>query len=206
MVTINNSAVVAVGEKTYIEKLERKHVDIIQNWGKHKDPLFYGYNVQYMSKTERDYWYKNKTVPFSKKCFVVFNLSNQLVGYISLRDIRWIRKVSELGIVFDPSYISEGYGTDALNAFLEYYFNVLKMKALYLKVAIFNKRAQRCYQKCGFKPKKIVIEEFEDQSVAIFKNDYFIPYRQFFIQEGKKLKCKYINMVITKDMYYKNIN
>lgn len=206
MITINNSKVLAIGEKIYIEKLEREHVDTMQRWGKHKDPMFYGYNIPYMSENERTCWYKNKTLPFSKKCFSIFNISSQLIGYISLRNIKWIRKSSELGIVFDPNNISKGYGTDSLNVFLEYYFDILKMKSLYLKVAIFNIRAQRCYEKCGFKPKGIVIEEFEDQSIPILKNDYFIPYRDYFIQEGKKIKCKYINMIITKDMYYKDKN
>ncbi len=194
--------VVARGQKTYIKKLERKHVDIMQEWGRHKDPLFYCYNFPYMSKKESDYWYKKKALSFAKRCFVVFNYSDQLVGYISLRDIKWFRKTSELGIVFDPDEIAQGYGTDGLKAFLTYYFEGLKMKVLYLKVSVFNKRAQRCYEKCGFKSKGIVMEEFEDQSLPIFKDDYFIPYRHFFKQESKKIKCQFINMVITKDMYY----
>lgn len=194
--------VAARGKKTYIKKLERKHVDIMQEWGRHKDPLFYCYNFPYMSKDESDYWYKNKALSFTKRCFVVFNYSDQLVGYISLRNIKWFRKTSELGIVFDPDNISQGYGTDGLKAFLTYYFEVLKMKVLYLKVSVFNKRAQRCYEKCGFKSKGIVMEDFEDQSLPIFIDDYFIPYRHFFKQEPKKIKCQFINMVITKDMYY----
>jgi len=204
MIAIRDSAIIATGEETYIKKLERKHVDIMQEWGRHSDPLFYCYNFPYMNTKESDYWYKTKTLPFLKRCFVVFNNNNQLVGYISLRDIKLFRRTSELGIVFDPDEISQGYGSDGLKAFLNYYFGVLKMKALYLKVSAFNKRAQRCYEKCGFKSIGIILDEFEDQSLPIFKDDYFIAYRQFFKQERNKIKCQFINMVITKDMYIGN--
>lgn len=191
------------GEKTYIQKMERGHVDLMQLWGRHKDPLFYCYNVPYMSKREKDYWYKVKTPLFSKKCFAVFNYDRQLVGYISLRNIKFFRKTSELGIVFDPNKLNKGYGSDSLKIFLIYYFEVLKMKALYLKVAVFNERAQRCYKKVGFRPRRIVMDEFEDQSLPVFRDDYFLPYRDFFRLENKKIKCKYIDMVITRDMFYK---
>lgn len=196
--------VIARGQKTYIKKLEREHVDIMQGWGRHRDPLFYCYNFPYMNKKERDYWYKIKALSFSRRCFVIFNNYGQLVGYIALRDIKWFRRTSELGIVFDPSEIAQGYGTDGLRTFLGYYFETLKMRTLYLKVSVFNKRAQRCYEKCGFESKGIVMEDFEDQSLPIFKDTYFIPYRHFFKEERNKIKCQFIKMVITKDMYYKS--
>lgn len=190
------------GEKTYIKKLEREHVDLMQQWGRHEDPLFYCYNFPRMSEERKDYWYRNKTLRFSKKCFVVFNNYGQLVGYIALRNIKILKRTSELGIVFDPNNIGQGYGTDGLKAFLNYYFETLKMKALYLKVSVFNKRAQRCYERVGFRLSSVVIEEFEDQGLPIFEDDYFISYRRFFRMEDKKLKCRFINMFITREMHY----
>ena len=194
--------VLARGEKTYIKKLRREHVDLMQCWGRHKDPLFHCYNFPHMSEKQKDYWYRNKTLWFSKKCFVVFNNYNQLIGYISLRNIKIFRRTSELGVVFDPNNIGKGYGTDGLRAFLKYYFETLKMQALYLRVSIFNKRAQKCYKNVGFKPYDIVIEEFEDQDLPIFRDDELIPYRHLFKLENKKLKCQFIKMIFTKKMYY----
>ena len=195
----------ARGEKTYIKKLEREHIDLMQNWGRHENPLFSCYNFPHMNERQKDCWYKNKTLGFSKKCFVVFNDCNQLVGYISLRNIRIIKRTGELGIVFDPDNIDRGYGTDGLRAFLRYYFEILKMKALYLKVSIFNKRAQKCYKKAGFRLSDIVTEEFEDQSLPIFQDDYFIPYRHFFKLENERIKCQFIDMVITRERYYSDV-
>ncbi len=193
----------AEGEKTYIKELKREHVDLMQSWGRHRDPLFYCYNFPHLTKKQKDYWYRDKTLWFSNKCFVVFNNHDQLIGYISLRNIKIFRRTCELGIVFDPDNIGMGYGTDGLKAFLGYYFGPLKMKALYLKVSVFNKRAQRCYEKVGFKLVDIVTEEFEDQSLPIFQDDLFIPYRHFFKLKNKKLKCQFMNMAITKKAYYR---
>jgi diamine N-acetyltransferase len=190
------------GEKTYIKKLKREHIDLMQRWGRHEEPLFYCYNFPRMNEEQKDYWYRNKTLWFSKKCFVVFNNCDELVGYIALRNIKTIKRTSELGIVFDPSNIGKGYGTDGLKAFLGYYFRTLKMRALYLKVSVFNRRAQRCYENAGFKLLATVTEEFEDQSLPIFQEDCFIPYRHFFQLDGERLKCQFINMVITRDMYF----
>ncbi|MFW5648818.1 MAG: GNAT family N-acetyltransferase [Candidatus Alkaliphilus sp. MAG34] len=191
----------ARGEKTYIKKLEREHVDLMQRWGRHEDPLFYCYNFPRMSEERKDNWYRNKTLRLSRKCFVVFNNQDQLVGYIALRNIKILKKTSELGIVFDPNNINHGYGTDGLRAFLNYYFETLKMKVLYLKVSVFNKRAQRCYEKAGFKLSDVVTGEFEDQSLPIFEEDYFVPYRHFFQLKDKKLKCQFFNMFITREMH-----
>ncbi len=192
----------ARGEKTYIKKLRREHIDLMQNWGRHGNPLFSCYNFPHMSERQKDRWYRNKTQGFSKKCFVVFNACNQLVGYISLRNIRVFKRTGELGIVFDPDNIDRGYGTDGLKAFLSYYFEKMKMKALHLKVSTFNKRAQRCYKKAGFRLSDIVTEEFEDQSLPIFQDDCFVPYRHFFKLENEKIKCQFIDMVITRQGYY----
>ncbi len=193
------------GNKTCIKKLKRQDVDLMQQWGRHRDPLFHCYNFPYMSKSQKDYWYRQKRLWFSKRCFGVFNNYDQLVGYISLRNIKIFKRTSELGIVFDPNKVDQGYGTDGLKAFLKYYFEVLKMKALYLKVSFFNKRAQRCYDKVGFKVIDIVMDEFEDQNMPIFQDNYFIPYRHYFKLENAKIKCQFIQMIITKDMYYKGL-
>ena len=47
-------------------------------------------------------------------------------------------------------FVDQGFGTEALTLFLDYYFNMLGYKLLKLDVAAFNKRAIRCYEKSGF--------------------------------------------------------
>ena len=189
------------GELTYITDLQRDHVDAMQWWGKHTDPLFDGYNFPILNDKEREYWYRNKKYSFTKRCFAVCNFENQMVGYISLRNIKWVRKISELGIVFDPKHVNQGYGSDALKTFVKYYFEDMKMRELNLRVAVFNIRAEKCYEKIGFKLKETKYDIFEDQDLKIFEREDLKEYRKFFKKNQKNLFCLFNHMYITRSMY-----
>ncbi len=192
---------IKLGERTLIRKLERRDIDKMINWGKHKDPKFLHYNFPYLTEEERDIWYKFKTKKINKKCFAVDDMNGDLIGYISLRDIKFFKRESELGIVFDPNILGKGYGTDALTAFLDLYFNQLKMKTMILRVAKFNERAIRCYEKCGFKITDEYISEFEEQCMNTkTKNNIVEKSRHFTIESGI-LKTVYLAMKITKEEY-----
>ncbi|KAB3532189.1 GNAT family N-acetyltransferase [Alkaliphilus serpentinus] len=198
--------VIAQGEISYIIKLQRNHVDEMDNWGIHNDPLFLAYNFPKMDILQKHYWFYRKNYTFSRKCFVAFNNQNKLVGYIALRDIRMIRRSAEMGIVFDPNYLDKGYGTDALKAFIPYYFETMKMKKLILRVAEFNHRARKCYLNCGFKVEKLEYNPFEDQSVEVFKDKSIEYFRDYFKIEKGVLQCRFIHMLITKEGYEKQKN
>ncbi|KAB3530314.1 GNAT family N-acetyltransferase [Alkaliphilus pronyensis] len=194
---------VAWGKNTYIKELERRHVNEMQQWGSHQDPLFYSYNFPKMNKYQMNYWYNKKKYSLTRKCYVIYNQHHCLVGYIALRNIKWFRRTSEMGIVFDPNHVNKGLGTDSIKSFLPFYFERLKMKKLLLRVADFNHRAQQCYTNCGFKILKVEFNEFEDQSLAVFKDSELIKVEDSFKYEGKILKCRFIHMYITKEMYLK---
>jgi diamine N-acetyltransferase len=196
--------VVARGKETYLTRLERKHVDYMQLWGSHSDPLLRSYNFHFMNHVERDYWYSSKVHSFVKRCYAVHNLDHQLVGYIALRNIQWFRRISELGIVFDPRTLGKGYGTDSLKSFLNYYFEEIKMNELNLKVAGFNIRAQKCYRNSGFQFKEKKYDEFEDQGLPVFEDEKLREFKHYFVKEGNILKCQFIYMYITRQMYFNN--
>jgi len=158
-----------------------------------------------MNRKERDYWFSKKRDSLTRRGFAIFNGNDVLIGYLSLRDINWFRKSSELGIVFDPNYTNKGYGTDALKSFVYYYFKEMKMKQLKLRVAEFNIRAQKCYENCGFTTKEVIDEYFEDQSLPVFENSNLREYQRFFRKTDDILQCNYIHMFITKEMFMDNL-
>lgn len=195
--------VIARGDNTYIKRLQRHHLEEMEGWGVHSDLLFLAYNFPKMDKAQKNYWFYRKNYTLSRKCFVVYNNQDKLVGYIALRDIKWIRRQAEMGIVFDPNYLDKGYGTDSLKSFIKYYFENMKMNRLILRVAEFNQRAQKCYLNCGFKILKIEYNEFEDQRVPIFSDKQLANYLDYFKIEKGILKCRFIHMFITKEFYQK---
>ncbi|MHB8992585.1 MAG: GNAT family N-acetyltransferase, partial [Chloroflexota bacterium] len=74
-----------------------------------------------------------------------------MIGWITLRNVNVEAGTSVLGIALDPTRMGMGYGTDALMAFLDYYFDDMGFREMWLDVAAFNHRAMRSYEKCGFR-------------------------------------------------------
>lgn len=78
--------------------------------------------------------------------------TNKIIGTISLERIEWVGKSAELGILIgDEEFRSKGYGTEAIRIILDYAFNFLNLNCIYLALISSNKRAYKCYLKCGFK-------------------------------------------------------
>jgi diamine N-acetyltransferase len=71
------------------------------------------------------------------------------IGYVELdRRNRHAEIALQIG---EPGYWGRGYGSDALLAFLGYLFHQLNLHKVWLRVEAFNARAQRAYEKCGFR-------------------------------------------------------
>ncbi|QEK13499.1 GNAT family N-acetyltransferase [Crassaminicella thermophila] len=193
-------------KKVTVRKLIREDVDKMQSWAMHEDPLYFHYNFPKLNEEQKDKWYKIKTTKFRKKSFAIENDEGEIVGYLSIRNIKWIKRESELGIVLDAKHMNKGYGTEALILFLDYYFQTLKMKSIILRTAKYNKRAIRCYTNCGFKVIKECMDEFEDQYAEIFYNPKYNYLRELFtIVDGKKM-TEYLHMRLTKDEFYEKTN
>ncbi|HHW02766.1 MAG TPA: GNAT family N-acetyltransferase [Thermoanaerobacterales bacterium] len=83
--------------------------------------------------------------------------NGNFLGEIEIRHIRWKEKIAELFIyIGEENLWGKGYGTEALSVFIDYIFNIKGFKTIYLRVYENNKRAIKCYEKCGFKKKGIL--------------------------------------------------
>ena len=189
-----------------IEPLELEDVYKMRHWEKHKSPLFEDYNFPEMTDEEAKGWYNFKAKKRSKKCFGIKNRKNILIGYLTIRNIKKLTKKSTLGIVIDPKYINQGYGTESLEVFLEYYFQNLNMKKLILQVAKFNERAIRCYDKCGFIIKDELYHVMENQKIDLNKELTNTEINNNFKIKWNKIYIGYYEMYITKELFYERTN
>lgn len=190
------------GERVTITPIKLEDTFLLKEWGTHENPLLGDYNLPEISMKDLESWYYQKTRRSNNKYFSVFNEENRFIGYMGIKNIRKIFKDSVLGIVFDPNYINKGYGTEAILTFLDYYFNEMNMKRLYLEVAKFNKRAMRCYEKCGFEVVDSYLCEFFDQSIDR-NNPYFVKEESSFVIKNKKIYNYIYKMKIDKESYLK---
>ncbi len=74
------------------------------------------------------------------------------LGFIGLNGIRWNHGDTFVGIgLGEREYWGKGYGTDAMRVILRYAFTELNLHRVSLSVFEYNPRAQRAYEKCGFR-------------------------------------------------------
>lgn len=181
----------------YLSKFLRSDVPRMMRWGKHTDVRFYHYNFDITTERGFDMWYKSKKKLFTRKIYKVENENRNLVGFITIKNIKWSSKSAEMGIVFDPNHLSSGYGSEGMKAIFKEFFEELGMERLYLRVAKFNERAQKAYLKVGFKIFKEEEEIFENQLI----NDILMKKYDDFFMVKEDMYCEYIFMEITKSDY-----
>lgn len=177
--------------KWAFRKLTRKDVDTFSQWGTHTDPRYFQYNFPYLEATDYDAWYASKQCLLSRKVYGLFE-GDAAIAFVTLKEIRWLRGTAELGIAVDPNRLSEGIGTELLHRYIEYVFRRFPIRRLTLRVAHFNTRAQRAYEKVGFKRVEQVTEPFEEQRYkktvyALYPDDFEmrrgVLYTRFWIME-----------------------
>jgi ribosomal-protein-alanine N-acetyltransferase len=68
--------------------------------------------------------------------------------------------------IFDSSELGRGIGTEITQLVLKYAFEELKLHRVDLRVLEYNKRAIKCYEKCGF------IQEGVEREGALIEGKY----------------------------------
>ncbi len=137
--------------RTLIRLFTRRDVDRWLEWPRHPDPLYSSHDPSPMSGPMRDAWYNDLVHRQKQMPFAVDTLDGQMIGRIFLRFVNRVEGGSVLGIDFDPRFVGQGYGTEALRAFLGYYFGPMGFRRMLLSVAAYNVRARRSYERCGFR-------------------------------------------------------
>lgn len=82
----------------------------------------------------------------------VETLDGKHIGNCTLYDIDEKREEGQVGIMIgDKDYWSQGYGADAMSTMVGFLFLNSNLDRLYLKTLDWNIRAQKCFNKAGFK-------------------------------------------------------
>ncbi|WP_200905849.1 GNAT family N-acetyltransferase [Caloranaerobacter sp. TR13] len=187
-----------------IRSLELEDVYAMQDWAKHEEPLFSDYNFPKLKDEELRQWYKDRTLKKNRKSFGILNENGYTIGYLTIRKIKKFKKEATLGITLDANFVNQGYGTEALNIFLDYFFNKLKMKTMCLSVAKFNKRAIRCYEKNGFKRIGEYLKKLDIKTYNVLLKERHGDLTDGFVFKKGKLYCCYYKMELSKNDYRKN--
>lgn len=92
--------------------------------------------------------------PSLTRCtFAVETLDGKHIGNSLFYGIDETGGETELGIMIgERSYWDKGYGTSAVTSLVDYIFRHTNLNRIYLKTLKSNRRAKRCFERCGFLP------------------------------------------------------
>lgn len=102
---------------------------------------------------EEEKWYEELSAKKEDNySFAIERISDgQYVGGCGINELDWKNSVATVGIFLGKPFLSQGYGTDAMNVLVNFIFSEMNLHKVMLYVYAFNERAIKSYQKVGFK-------------------------------------------------------
>ena len=140
------------GEKINLIALEPEHLKQANQWINNPEVNQFLTLISPMPVRATKKWYESQADDPNNNAYAIVTKRGKFIGTVGLHDIDWKNRHAELGLsIGDTSYHNRGYGTDVITTLLRFAFQELNLHRVTLHVFDFNKRAQRCYEKCGFK-------------------------------------------------------
>lgn len=103
--------------------------------------------------------------------FAIETVDGRHIGNCTCYNIHSFRKEADLGIMIgDRHYWGKGYGSDAVATLVDHIFYDMGLRKISLRTLVWNVRAQRCFEKCGFVPcGRIVKQGYEFVKMELYR-------------------------------------
>jgi diamine N-acetyltransferase len=168
-------------------------------WPPFSDPLHRLWNIPRRTLLSREVWFMLHRSDPTRLWFVVERRADQrIIGSITLREIV-VHRSARLGISFGAPYVDQGYGSEALQLFLPYYFEELDFERLFLDVAGANERARHVYEKLSF---RYLGHHYRDipaeVSLSFLDKEQYRPLRIYFRRHLGRMQLLFYDMVLER--------
>ncbi len=141
-----------LGSKTCLRALEQGDLPHFVRWINDPDTRRFMMMRYPLSMTEEENWWEGFLTRKNDHIFAIEASDGTYIGNIGLHGIEQENRRAVLGIIIgEKAYWGQGYGSDAIRAMLRWAFQYLNLNRVSLTVYGYNKRAIRCYEKCGFR-------------------------------------------------------
>lgn len=180
----------------------RKDLDAMLAWRPFTDPLYQPFDFPRNSKAEQVRWFNWRKQDAGRRLYTVENEMGQVIGSLTLREIdgQWS---SRLGITLGSDFVSQGYGSETLRLFLDYYFEEMGFARMVLDVAATNLRAVRAYRALGFRRIGHHYRPASHSSYRIIRRDpRYHHLRHFFEYQGGSYRVLFYDMAITREEWF----
>ncbi len=138
------------GEKVRLRAPQRSDIPTFVKWFNDPEATEFLLRSPPMGMEEEERWF-DEHPKREGKVFSIETLDGRLIGNIGIIQIDWTNRNADIGIIIgEKDCWSKGYGTEAISLLLGYMFDELNLERIGLYCDVENRRAQRCYEKCGF--------------------------------------------------------
>ncbi|HSJ54163.1 MAG TPA: GNAT family N-acetyltransferase, partial [Anaerolineae bacterium] len=150
------------------------------------------------NKAETVRWFEWRSRDPSRRLYTVEDEERRVIGSLTLREINSTDS-ARLGITLGADFVSQGYGTEALALFLDYYFETMGFEEMVLDVAATNLRAVRTYQTLGFRYVSQHYRLATHSSFDILRRDPRYQHLQrFFRRRGNLYEVLFYDLALTR--------
>jgi diamine N-acetyltransferase len=199
---MDSENLVLKGKKVSLRPFVREDVEKRSKWKPYPDPLYFHYNMPVMTEDQKDAWFSKRKSDSASLWLSIDDLQGRLVGFLCLYKIEPKSKTAWLGIYLGYEFTDQGRGTDAILTLLHYYFEEMRYEQLFLDVATHNRRAIRCYYKCGFEFfRKKYSDHDPRMNIDIFGDERYKGIREYFKKDGRKVLVEFDEMKISQVKY-----
>ena len=129
----------------------------------------------------------NRQSPSSMK-FAIDDLTGIHIGNVMCYDINLNFREAELGIMIGKrEYWNKSFGYHTLAGIIDYMFMAKAIRLLYLHTLDWNFRAQRSFQKCGFRQKRTIHRSGRDLIRMELERNYWLEHRDSMLAPLRKI-------------------
>lgn len=187
------------GPRVTIRPMRRSDLDAMMQWRPFTDPLYQPFDFPRQSREEHVQWFEWRSRDPSRRLYTVEDEDHRIIGSVTLREIDG-RRSARLGITLGADFVSQGYGTEALCLFLDYFFEELGFSMMVLDVAATNVRAVHTYRSLGFRQVGQHYRLANHPSYYVVQQEpRYRHLRQFFRGHGSMLEVLFYDMALTRE-------
>jgi len=143
-----------IGEKVYLRGLERADLegDYFQWLNDREVTKFMDSGVFPNTMEKMDEFYRNTALSSNNVILAIIQReTDKHIGNIKLGPIKWISRVSPLGIMIgDKECWGKGYATEAIRLVLDYAFKRLNLHKVTAGIVAIHDASIKAFQKAGF--------------------------------------------------------
>jgi RimJ/RimL family protein N-acetyltransferase len=142
------------GRLTYLRAPERDDIPLFVRWLNDERTVQYLAARAPLGQAQEERWFDDMLARQGSESwfFVMCTLEDdRAIGTLGLFDVNLTNGSAGIGIAIgDPDDQGKGFGTDAMEALLDFGFGELRLERMWLDVYDFNPRGVRSYEKAGF--------------------------------------------------------